>query len=222
MNEYPKSADTLTETVVGGRRFVRVAISSPASLGKDSPEKFALKYGSDRVRADDILVFSAQAIAIYQKNYYLLTSVKPSFIAEKISKMVKKGQMSSVFSDARATQAGIAELGLPRFLVGALMERFFKKGYFSKIIGEDGRLMDLCVVDDRSVLTLCPDDLMLVVENIAEELGVRTVIADLRRDARVIAMSESSLDTDELEEILHDAPMRVGNRRVPMAIVREN
>ena len=67
MSEYPKSADTVTEAAIGGRVFMRIAVSSPQLTGEESPEDFAGKYLPDRLRPDDMLVFSSQSIALSQK-----------------------------------------------------------------------------------------------------------------------------------------------------------
>lgn len=218
MNEYPRSADTVTEIVVGGRRFMRIAISSPTSLGDNSPEEFAAVYGEDRARPDDILVFSAQAVSIYEKNYCLLTDVKPSFMSKRLAKIIKKKGFSTVFSDERALHAAACEQGMFRFAFAVIAKMLFERLSFERLVGT---LADIAVIDGKSALTFPPDDPIATTERIAAAVGIRTVIVDLRRDAQMIASTESAIDRGEIEAIMHDAPMRVGNRRVPMCIIRE-
>ncbi len=221
INEYPKTADTITETVVGGRSYMRIAVACPPYLGDESPEKFAATYTEGRLRPDDILIFSAQAIAIRQGRYYNLANCEPTEIAKKCAKMLTKSEKAVMFADVRVMQAAINELGAARVRLAAGCEEIMKNGIFYSICGSDSLYMDTAVCGGYTLLTLKPEDEITVAEKIAFETGCRTVIADVRRQPQITAMTDESLPADHLADILKDAPMRVGSRKVPICIIRE-
>lgn len=221
MSEYPKSADTVTEAAIGGRVFMRIAVSSPQFTGEESPEDFAGKYLTDRLRPDDMLVFSSQSIALSQKRYYDLSAVKKTKLAEWASKSVKKTGEITVFGDPKVMSAAMYELGSFRMVVGTLAGRFFGRDSFYRAAGKQSRFIDVLSYDGRMLMTLCPDDAIGVAERIAYTVGCRTLIVDTRKNGGVIAASEEGLPIRDIEAVMLNAPMRVGNRRVPMCIIRE-
>ena len=221
INEYPKTADTTTETVVGGHRYMRIAVACPPYLGDESPENFAAVYTEDRLRPDDILVFSAQAVAIYQGRYYNLANCEPTENAKRCAKMLTKSEKAVMFADLRVMQAAINEIGAARVWLAAGCEEIMKNGIFFGICGADSRYMDTTVCGGYTLLTLKPDDAVAVAEKIAFATGCRTVIADVRRAPQITAMTDESLPEGHIADILKDAPMRVGSRKVPLCIIRE-
>lgn len=230
MDEYSKSGDLPSETFVSGRHYLRIVLNTPDFTPGESLSGFAAKYTPGRLKPDDILVLSAQAVAVWQGRVFPPGQPEPQKGVRRLCRMGKKMSRSPVYDSPRILEALRREYGSRITLAAAagLIERFFfGKDWFYRIAGEECRfcaeIRDRNRPGEQGSVVLPPENADALTGEVAEAAGCRTLIADLRPEldkARILSLSESYLDRDELERILSGTPMRIGLRRVPLCIVR--
>lgn len=232
MEEYAKSSDVSSETFINGRRYLRIALSTPDFTENEDLPAYAAQYTADRLKPDDILVLRADAVSISQGRIFAPDQPVPQKSVLAICKWGKKLSKSPIYENPRILEALRHEYASSRVtfaaLIGILERPFFGKDWFYRIAGNDCRFVfEVSGAQKSSVpagsLILPPENADTLVNEIAEAAGCRVVIADLRPEResiRILAASESYLNLEELEQILIGAPMRVGLRRVPLCIIR--
>lgn len=233
MEEYSKSGDLPSETLVSGRRYLRIALNTPDFARGEDLADFTAKFACDRLRPDDILVLSAQAVAISQGRFFPPGQPTPQKGVLRLCRLGKKAAKSGrnpIFASPRILEALRLEYGSRITLAAAagLIERFFfARDWFYRIAGEECRFA--AEIRDRNnpqaegMIVLPPENADTLAAEIAEACGCRVLIADLRPEldrAKILALSESYLNRDELEEILSGTPMRIGARRASLCVVR--
>lgn len=232
MEEYAKSSDVSSETFINGRRYLRIALNTPDFAENEDLPAYAAKHILDRLKPDDILVLRADAVSISQGRVYAPDQPPPQKSVLTICKWGKKLGKSQIYENPRILEALRHEYNSSRITLAALagiFERpFFGKDWFYRIAGNDCRLVFAVSDGQKSSvpagsLILPPENADTLVNEIADGVGCRVLIADLRPEReriRILAASENYLNFDELEQILAGAPMRVGQRRVPICIIR--
>lgn len=232
MKNPPKSSgDVCSRMKLEGRTFLRIAINSPYLREGDDPRDFAARYTAGRLMPDDILILRSEALAISQGRYYPRNSPDSGRFTALISKMAKRSPSAESFSDPRLMEIAMRECGAMRVTLACLacpLEKLFHgNDWFYRLSGEESRAIFQLSDNKRSTYRKCvilsPDNPESIAVSISEEVGCRTIVADLRPEsttARILASSESVLSREELEQILSGAPMQVNGRRVPLCIIR--
>lgn len=231
MNKYPPSGDVCTRIPLDGRTFLWIAVNSPYLREGDDPQDFAALYTAGRLMPDDILILRSESLAICQGRFYSKNSPDFGKFTVLMSKLAKRSPSGAPFADPRLMEVAMRECGALRITfacLACLPERLFHgRDWFCRISGEESRaifqLSDFEKSAHRRCVILKPDNPESIAVAISEELGCRTMVADLRPEsgvARILASSESALSKEELEQILTGAPMQVNGRRVPLGIVR--
>lgn len=231
MEEYAKDSDIPSETFVGDRRFLRIALNTPDFAENEDLPAFAAKYIPDRLKPDDILVLRADAVSVSQGRFFAPGQPTPQKSVLTLCKLGKKTNKSPIYENPRLMEALRHEYNSFRITFAAfagLFERvFFGRDWFYRIAGGDSRsVFELGGQKDSAdsgTIILPPDHADRLVGEIADAAGCRVLIADLRPElesVRILAASENYLNFDELEQILSGAPMRIGLRRVPACILR--
>lgn len=180
---------------------------------------------------DDILILRSESLAICQGRFYPKNSPDFGRFTTFLSKMTGLSPSAASFGDPRLLEVAMRECGALRVTLASLacpMERLFHgHDWFYRLSGEESRaifqLSDYEKSAHRRCVILRPDVPESIAVAISEELGCRTMVADLRPESgtvRILASSESELSKEELEQILTGAPMQVNGRRVPLGIVR--
>lgn len=229
MEDFSKSSDAASEITVSGRRYLRIALNTPDFAPGENLADFAAKYTADRLRPDDILVLSAHAAALSQGRFFPPGQPIPQKGIRRLCRLGKRLSRSGIYDNPRILEALRHEYGSKISFAAAagLFERlFFSKDWFYRIAGDDCRFA--AELWDRrdpenGVVVLPPENADTLVSEIAEAAGCRVIMADLRPDldrARILTLSESYLNREQLELILSDTPMRIGLRRVPLCIIR--
>lgn len=231
MEEYAKSSDVPSETFVGGRRYLRIALNTPDYAENEDLPAFAAQYTLDRLKPDDILVLRADAVSLSQGRYFAPGHPTPQKSVLRLCKWGKRMNPSPIYLNPRLLEALRHEYNSFRISFAAfagLFERlFFGRDWFYRIAGDDCRSVYELVnqkspAGDGSII-LPPDNADRLAGLIADAAGCRVLIADLRperENVRILAASEGYLSFGELEQILSGAPMRIGLRRVPLCIIR--
>lgn len=232
MKNYPIGGDSCSEITVNGRTFLRIAINSPFLREGDDPRDFAAVYTAGRLLPDDILILRGESLAIAQSRIYRNNSPEFGKFTELLSRLVGKSPSAAPFADPRMLEIAMRECGGLRVFAAAVVcpfEHFFHgEDCFYKIAGEDSRSIFQLSDKEKSAYRRCvvvrPDNPEKIAVEISEEVGCRTMIADLPPEedgpVHLLASSETLLSRKEIARILTGAPLRVGGRRVPLIIIR--
>ncbi len=229
MEKYSKSSDIPSETFLSGRHYLRIVLNTPDFAPGENLPDFAVRYTADRLRPDDILVLSAQAVALSQGRFFPPDQPEPQKGIRRLCRMGRRLSRSAIYDNPRILEALRREYGSRISFAAAagLVERlFFARDWFYRIAGEECRFA--AEVRDRAHpetgrIILPPENADTLTAEIADAAGCRVLIADLRPELdqpRILSQSESYLDREELEQILAGTPMRSGLRRVPLCSVR--
>ncbi|MGM9636974.1 MAG: hypothetical protein ACI3YK_03205 [Eubacteriales bacterium] len=230
-NPPKSSGDVCTGILLEGRSFLRIAINSPYLREGDDPLDFAAKHTAGRLMPDDILIIRSEALAICQGRFYPRNSPDFGKFTSLMSKFAGLSASAEAFGDPRLLEIAMRECGALRVTLASLscpLERLFHgHDWFYRLSGEESRAIFRLSDNKRSTYRRCvilrPDNPESLAVAISEELGCRTMVADLRPEsgtAKILASSESVLSKEEIEQILSGAPMQVNGRRVPLGIVR--
>lgn len=230
MESYTKSGDVPSVAIVNGRRYLRIALNTPDFAENENLPAFAGEHTPDRLKPDDILVLRADAISLSQGRFFEPGEPTPRKATRNLCKWGKRAAKSKIYENPRILEAMRQELGGVRILFAAFAGLFGRRrseDWFYRIAGDDCRSIfeskSTKSADGEGRIIFPPENPEQLAAEIADVAECRVLIADLRPETeavRILAASENYLNRDELESILSGAPMTVGQRRVPICIIR--
>jgi len=186
------------------------------------------------------VVVSEKIVAISQGRAYFIWDIKPNFIANILSKFVKRTPYGIGLGSPWTMQLAIQEVGLPRILFATVMSIVTRplgiKGMFYKIAGPVVRSIDgpteYSLYPSNVSAKLGPEEPEKAAEDIKKGIGDKILgtkdiesnflgaaIIDANDLGQNVLGNSTSLESKVIEKIFGDNPMGQANEQTPLTIV---
>jgi len=191
------------------------------------------KYIPSNYKDGDVLFISEKAVSVTQERSFFIEEVKPSYMANFISKFVTRSPYGIGLGMPETMEMAIRECGLPRILLASAIGGFSKKvlgrsGDFYRIAGPKARSIDGPTSNTIPPLNKCvvlgPKDPDKVAMAIEKKLHIPCLIVDVNDLGQdILGFSNNSLKKKRklFEKILSDNPLGQGHEQTPLGLIRE-
>jgi asparagine synthase (glutamine-hydrolysing) len=214
-----------TELFKKGDRYAsKIAAEISKSIGKVNPK--AKKW---------LAVVSEKIVAISQGRSYFIWDIRPSYIADFLSKFVKRTPYGIGLGSPWTMQLAINEAGLSRILLATAISALTKplgiSGMFYRVAGETVRSIDgpteYSLYPSNVSAKLGPSNPHDAVRKISESIKGKTnsssfigsVIIDANDIGRDVLGNDTGLANELIEKIMRDNPMGQGSEQTPLILV---
>lgn len=217
---------------VNGAKYARYPVKTKLITEEDkNPALLVKKYLEGILEKGDVVFISEKIIAIIQGRDYLIDKIKPTKIAEILSKFVQKRPGGIGLAMPQTMQLAIEETGLFRILIAALASFLTKplgiKGVFYIVAGDQARAVDgptpNTIPPYNNYAIKGPLKPNQVAENIAREIEAPVAIVDVNDwGARILGTSQSfKINKNILLKALRDNPLGQDSESTPIGIIRQ-
>lgn len=217
--------------IVGGRSYLRIPLKTHVLGPADDPAQVLLTYAKPQYQPGDVVFISETAVAIMQNRHRDWHTIKPSRLAQELSRRVTKSPYGVGLRSPYAMQYAIELSGLPRILLGCvahvLGRLLKKKRWFYDVAGVQARMMDaehtMGVKEYYECVIPGPADPRGACRRIKQAAGMDVAIVDVNDiyPPWCIASTLSPERARLLEACLKDNPLGQGGECTPMGIWRE-
>ncbi|MFW6283721.1 MAG: coenzyme F420-0:L-glutamate ligase [Minisyncoccales bacterium] len=214
-----------------GREFARYPIQTHFIKKSDSFEEVVSNYVVGKAQKRDIVVLSQKIVSIMQGRILKKEKVKISFLANFLSKFVKKTPVGFGVGNPYKMQVALNLAGRARIIFAAILggmgKLFGIHGVFYKIAGNHISEIDgfygKAFKKYKKIGILGPKNCDEVCERLKDNFGFSFVVADINDIGGKILGKSSNLKGKEdlLLSILRDNPAGQSNQRTPIILIRE-
>ena len=218
------------KTSIGG--YDRVPAKTPLIMDGDNISEIIFECLNGKLNKDDIVFVSEKIIAISQGRAYKIDDIKPSFLANTLSKFVTKSSRGIGIGSPQTMELALREAGIPRIFLAAFVAIITKtlgiKGMFYRVAGKGVNEIDgACghtIPPYNKYAVLGPKDPDKVSRQISERLGGTPVVIVDANDygVRALGRSDKNIKRKWCEEVFKDNPLGQNDQQTPIAIVRKN
>ncbi|MDO8486153.1 MAG: coenzyme F420-0:L-glutamate ligase [Candidatus Staskawiczbacteria bacterium] len=215
---------------VDGKKFARYPVKTKLITPEDKDISLIVKkYVAQYIEPDDIIFISEKAVAITQGRSYPKKEIKPSRIADLLSRFVTKTPIGIGLGSPETMQLAIEEVGLPKILVASFLAFISKifgiKGVFYIITGSKARSIDgaveYAIPPYNTYVSKGPIMVNEVVQKISEELKISVAIVDANDFGINILGVSHGVDKKLLAKAIKDNPLGQTNEQTPIGILRK-
>lgn len=215
---------------VSGRRFERYPIKTKLITPEDKHiVNIVEEYVKEYVQPEDIVFISEKAVAVTQGRSYPLESIKPSWLAKKLSQFVTKTPVGIGLGSPETMQLAIEEVGVARILlasiVGAIGKIFRIRGLFYIVAGDKARSIDgavpYAIPPYHTHISKGPLHASKISQEISEKLNCKVAIVDANDIGVNILGSSEGVDEKLVAKIIKDNPLGQSDEQTPIGIIRE-
>ena len=224
----PNKGKKLTITV-NNHEWSRIPIKTHVITEKDTILGVVKKYASHHIRGSDLIFISERVVAITQGRAFPIKSIKASFFARMLSKMVHKSPYGIGLASPWTMELAIREVGLIRILFAAglsgITKLFGMRGVFYKVAGKSINAIDgpcdYTLPPFNKYATLGPEKPNIVAEEIAEEFDCSAVIIDANDlGVNILGKSSEKIEDQFCQDVFRDNPLGQSSEQTPIAVVR--
>jgi F420-0:gamma-glutamyl ligase-like protein len=218
---------------VDNKKYDRLPIKTHLIDRTDMMIDVVKKYVPTEFKKGDILFISEKAVSVTQGRSYFVNEIKPSFMANFISKFVTRSPYGIGLGMPETMEMAIRECGLPKILLASAVGGFSKKvlgrsGDFYRIAGPKARSIDGPTSGTIPPLNKCvvlgPKDPDEVAEAIEEKLDIPCIIVDINDLGQdILGFSNQKLKENRklFEKVLSDNPLGQGHEQTPLGLIRQ-
>ncbi|HKL43633.1 MAG TPA: coenzyme F420-0:L-glutamate ligase [Clostridia bacterium] len=218
---------------VNNKKYERLPIKTHLIDQSDEMVNVVEKYVSSLFKDGDILFISEKAVSVTQGRSFFVDEIKPSFMANFISKFVTRSPYGIGLGMPETMEMAIRECGLPKILLASAIGGFTKKvlrrsGDFYRIAGPKARSIDGPTSGTIPPLNKCvvlgPKDPDVVASLIEEALQIPCIIVDINDLGQdILGFSNRKLKEDRklFEKLLSDNPLGQGHEQTPLGLIRK-
>jgi len=215
---------------VDGRQFARYPVKTKLITPEDKDITAIVKeFAAPHVQPGDVLFISEKAVAVTQGRSYHISEVRPSFLANWLSKFVMKTPVGIGLGSPQTMQLAIEEVGVTRLLLAAIIGGLGKlvgiKGLFYRVAGNGARSIDgavpYAIPPYNNYVSKGPRDAEAVARSIAQGLGVAVAIVDANDLGVNILGASEGVDKKLVARAIKDNPLGQSDEQTPIGIIRE-
>jgi len=214
---------------VEGLRYARLPIRTHVIKETDDILEILRTYAAPLLAKNDYIFISERIVAITQGRAYPIKDIKPSRLANFLSKFVTKTPHGIGIGSPWTMELAIREAGFLRIFLGVLAAALTKplgiRGAFYRVCGKRVASIDgpcsYTLAPYNEYAKLGPKNPDAVAESIKDALGYETVIIDAN-DLGVAVLGKSSSDIldDFAAAVFRDNPLGQSREQTPIGIVR--
>ena len=183
-----------------------------------------------QVSGEDIVFVSERIVAISQGRSFPIDTIKPSPMANFLSKHVNKTKAGIGLGSPWTMELALREANVLRILlaagISAITRPFGIKGLFYKIAGSNVNAIDgptaNTIAPYNTHAKLGPKNPDKIANQLTEALGVRVAIVDSNDlGMNVLGRSDKSLTDKFCAEVFKGNPFGQNDEQTPIAIIRK-
>src|SRR3989344_5645954 len=236
---------------VDGRQFARYPVKTKLITPEDKDITAIVKeFAAPHVQPGDVLFISEKAVAVTQGRSYHISEVRPSFLANWLSKFVMKTPVGIGLGSPQTMQLAIEEVGVARILTAAIIGALGKivgiRGIFYMIAGNGARSIDGAVPyaippyntyvskGPLNASEVSEKTRVLILEKISTRMSTQDLSALVSKkkdigvaivDANDIGVNilgaSKGVDKKLVAKIIKDNPLGQSDEQTPIGIIRE-
>ncbi|MSU54518.1 MAG: F420-0--gamma-glutamyl ligase [Candidatus Staskawiczbacteria bacterium] len=215
---------------VDGKNFQRFPIKTKLITPQDKDisliiEDVVKKY----VIVGDIIFISEKVVAVTQGRSYPLDQIKTTWLADVLSRFVKKTPIGIGLGSPQTMQLAIEEVGIAKILLASVIGFLGKvigiKGLFYILAGEKARSIDgavpYAIPPYNTYVSKGPVKANEISQAIAKKLGVEVAIVDANDIGVNILGASNGIDKKLIARMIIDNPLGQSDEQTPIGIIRE-
>lgn len=214
-----------------GRTYRRLPLRTHVLSADDDIAAVLEGYARPHYQPGDIVFLAETGVAIMQGRARDWRKIKPTWLAQKLSKLVTKSPYGVGLRSPYAMQYAIELCGVHRILAGCVAHIFGrllrKKRWFYDVAGIQARMMDaehtMGIGDYYECVIPGPADPAGTCRRLKEQTGMDTAIVDVNDifPPWCIAATVDRARQCLLENTLTDNPLGQGDEQTPLGVWRE-
>ena len=215
---------------IGAQTWARIPIKTHVITDKDDSISVLETYVAPHLKPGDSIVISEKVIAIMQGRAFPIETIKPSWLAKKLSQQVYKSPYGIGLGSPWTMELAIREVGIIRIIAAAaaaaITKPFGVKGVFYTIAGKSINAIDgpcdYTLPPYNKYAKLAPANPNGVARTIAEKYNCPTVIIDANDlGVSILGVSSKDLNTQLYQKAFQDNPLGQSSEQTPIAILRK-
>jgi len=214
-----------------GEYYNRIPIKTHIITDSDTLEDVLETYVKPVYTDGDIVFMSEKAVSCVQKRAVKMVDIRPRPLAVFLSRFVYKTPYGIGLGIPETMEMALVECGTLRILFAAFIsiigKLFGRRGWFYIIAGDKARSIDgpcsYTLPPYNEYVVLGPRDPEKTAREVAQKTGIPLfAIVDLNDlGGNILGVSDSSLDTKRLLQILRDNPLGQTSEQTPIGIIRK-
>jgi F420-0:gamma-glutamyl ligase len=218
------------EINVNGQAYERLPIKTHVVMYGEILEDIVKKYAANQVQEGDILFVSEKIVAITQGRAYPVKDIKPRKLAYFLSEKVTKTKAGIGLGMPETMEMALRECGTLKILFAAGVSAFGKamgrKGDFYRVAGYKASSIDgptpNTIPPYNSYVVLGPERPDAVAKELSKVMNCKVAIVDINDiGGNTLGISDSSMDRDQIVQILKDNPLGQCHESTPLGIIRK-
>lgn len=217
---------------VDGQRYLRLPLRTHVLTEKDALADVLERYAKPLAQPGDLVFISETAVAILQGRAQDYRTIKPGWLARRLSKLVYKSPYGVGLRSPYAMQLALRYAGLHRILAGCVWHvagrLLGQKGWFYAAAGPQARMMDaehtMGVKEFYDCVIPGPADPAGTCRRAKQATGLEVAIVDVNDiyPPWCIASTLPRAQARLLERCLTDNPLGQGAELTPLGIWRRS
>lgn len=214
---------------VEGLRYARLPIRTHVIKETDDILHVLRTYAVPVLEKNDYIFISERIVAITQGRAYPIKDIKPSLLANFLSKFVTKTPHGIGIGSPWTMELALKEAGLLRIFLGILAAALTKplgiKGVFYRVCGKGVSAIDgpcsYTLPPYNEYAKLGPENPDAAARRVKTALGYEAVIIDANDlGVSVLGKSSSDISDDFAVAVFRDNPLGQSREQTPIGIVR--